>query len=189
MGFVAGGLTAYAQGWLGNGVGSLANSAGPWALAAFAVALFARGVGSAVSSSTLTLIACELGYVAATEVRGGSNAASTVQFWLIAAVLAGPPLGAAAAWSRRASHWLPAGAGAGVIGGVLTGEGAYGLTEIADTTSPAYWTVEVVLGVAAAALGVAWVVRRPVATTPASAMCIGVAVAAALVVYGTARVA
>lgn len=189
VGLVVGALTASAQGWLGDGVGSLANSAGPWALAGFAVALLSGRLGAAVVWSTLTLVTCELGYVIATEVRGGSNAASTVQFWVTAAVLAGPPLGVAAAWARSATDWFRAGAGAGVIGGVLAGEGAYGLTEVADTTNPVYWAVEIVLGVAATAAGVAWVVRRPVATSPAAAACIGVAALAALVVYGTARLA
>ena len=103
-GLAVGVATAYFQGWLGDGLNSLANSAGPWSLVAFLVARFDRRVWRAVLAASLTLACCEIGYAIVTELKGGSNATSTVVFWLTAAVLAGPPLGVAAAWSAgRAS--------------------------------------------------------------------------------------
>ena len=46
-GLVLGVLTAYAQGWLPDELGSLANSSGSWVLVAFLVALLARRPGVA----------------------------------------------------------------------------------------------------------------------------------------------
>ncbi len=145
VGLVVGGLTAYAQGWLSNATTSLANSAGPWATAAFLVACYNRRLLTAIVAAMATLACCELGYAIATVVRGDSNSATTVAFWLIAAVLAGPPLGIAAAWSTR--EGIRHGIGFAVIGGVLIGEGTYGWTTVADTTDWRYWAVELLIGV------------------------------------------
>ena len=92
----------------------------------------------------LTLACCELGYALATELRGGTNATSTVAFWLTAAVFAGPPLGVAGAWSTETG--LRRGVGFSVLGGVLLGEGWYGWSTIADTTDWRYWAIELVIG-------------------------------------------
>jgi hypothetical protein len=157
VGVAVGGLTAYAQGWLNDSTSSLANSAGPWSLAAFLVARYNRRVLTAMVAAMLTLAGCELGYAIATSVRGGSNSTATVTFWLIAAVLAGPPIGIAGAWST--GHGLRRGIGFAVIGGVLVGEGLYGWTSIADTTDWRYWAVESLIGmivVAVAVVGSQW---------------------------------
>ena len=59
--------------------------------------------------------------------------------------MVGPVLGVGAAWVRGSD--LPRIAVAtGVIAGILVGEGAYGLTVIADTTSPVYWTLQLIVG-------------------------------------------
>lgn len=145
VGLAVGVVTAYGQGWLGDSTSSLANSAGSWSLAAFLVARFARRVPVAVVAATVTLACSEVGYAIATNVRGGSNATSTVVFWLVAAMLAGPPLGVAGAWSTR--RGIRQHVGVGVIAGVLIGEGIYGWTTIADTTDWRYWAVETLLGV------------------------------------------
>lgn len=71
-----------------------------------------------------------------------------------AASLAGPPLGLAASWTRSSDPWRR-GAGIGVIPGVLVGEALHGLVRVADTTSPGYWTVELVLGVVVLAVAAA----------------------------------
>ncbi|MFM2073404.1 MAG: hypothetical protein RLZZ623_3668 [Actinomycetota bacterium] len=143
-GVLVGGLTAYGQGWLSDATTSLANSAGPWSLAAFLVARFNRRVPTAAIAAMLTLASCELGYAIATELRGGSNSTTTVTFWLIAAMLAGPPIGIAGAWST--GRRLRRGIGFAVIGGVLLGEGLYGWTTIAETTDWRYWAVESLIG-------------------------------------------
>lgn len=145
VGIAVGTLTAYGQGWLGDSTTSLANSAGPWSAAAFLVARYNRRLVIAAVAAMFTLASCELGYAIANEIRGGSNSTTTIVFWLTAAVLAGPPLGIAAAWSTRGG--IRRGIGFAVIGGVLIGEGAYGWTTVADTTDWRYWAVELLTGV------------------------------------------
>jgi hypothetical protein len=76
IGLAVGALTAYGQGWLGDATTSLANSAGPWSVAAFLVARYSRRVVPAVAAAMLTLAFCEFGYVLATHVRGGAVSAS-----------------------------------------------------------------------------------------------------------------
>ena len=66
VGIGVGFLTAYGQGWLGDSSGSLANSAGPWSVAAFLVARYNRRIWPAVAAATLTLACSEIGYAIAT---------------------------------------------------------------------------------------------------------------------------
>lgn len=185
VGFVVGSLTAYAQGWLGSSTSSLANSAGPWALAAFLVARHCRRLPQAIAASTAALVCAELGYAAATEVRGGSNATATVLFWLTAALLAGPPVGVAAAWSTRSG--LPRGVGFGVIAGVLIGEGVYGWTTIADTTDWRYWAAEIIVGVAVVVVPAVQAIDARQHRNAGAAL--ATAVAAATVVFTVGRLA
>ncbi|MEP7113799.1 MAG: DUF6518 family protein [Ilumatobacteraceae bacterium] len=176
-GLLAGALTSPLQGWLADSASSLANSAGTWSLVAFLVSRRSPKAVIGALVAALTLATCELGYVLATEVRGGSSATSTVAFWIAAAILAGPPLGVAALWSR-ASHPLRRGAGFGVISGVLVGEGIYGLTKISDTTDWRYWSAEI--AVAAGIVGRVALRNRSVRVIGS---CIAMAGAAAVVVY------
>lgn len=185
VGCAVGVLTAYGQGWLGDTAGSLANSAGPWSIAAFVVARSARRVLPAVAAAVVTLVCCEIGYAIATEIRGGSNASSTVVFWLTAAVLAGPPLGIAAAWST--GRGIRRSVGFAVVGGVLAGEGIYGWTTVADTTDWRYWAVETLLGVAITAVVATVALRRRRRTDAAAA--ITTAAVVTVVVFAVARLA
>lgn len=189
VGLATGALTAYAQGWLGDGLGSLANSAGPWALAATAVALGARRPSTAAALATVVLMCCECGYAAATVARGGTNAASTVQFWLLAAALAGPPLGVAAAWSRERTGGVRAAIGAGVLPGVLIGEGVWGLTAIGATTNRWYWAAEVILGTTAVGVAAWLATRRPIGRWRLAAATVLAAGASATVVLVAAHLA
>lgn len=149
VGLAVGVLTAYGQDWLSDSATvSFSNSAGPWSLAAFLVARYNRRVLVGVIAAVVTLACCELGYAIATVIRGDSNSTSTIVFWLTAAVLAGPPLGVAGAWSS--ARGLRPGVGFAVIGGVLMGEGLYGWTTVADTTDWRYWAIELLMGVAIA---------------------------------------
>lgn len=185
VGGAIGALTAYGQEWLGDSTGSLANSAGPWSLTAFGVARWNRRVLPAVAAAAVTLACCELGYAIATEIRGGSNSQATVVFWLTAAVLAGPPLGIAAAWSRGTG--LLRSVGFAVVGGVLLGEGLYGWTTVADTTDWRYWAVETVLGAAIIVAIAAFAIRK---RRHADALAAAVmAAATAAVVFGAGRLA
>lgn len=167
VGIGIGALTAYTQGWLSNGSSSLANSAGPWSLAAFLVARHQRRLVPAVAAAMVTLACCELGYVLATEVRGGATSRSTVVFWITAAIFAGPPIGVAGSWSTQLDRRR--GIGFAVIGGVLLGEGAYGWSTIADTTDWRYWAVEAVIG-GLIVVGATARARRPVDAAAALAM-------------------
>lgn len=177
---LVGALTAYAQGWFADELSSLANSAGPWSTAAFFVARWQRAVVRGAVVAALCLACCEIGYAAATNVRGGSNATSTMVFWLAAAVLAGPPLGVAGAWSNRTGTLR--GIGFGVLAGVLIGEGLYGWATVADTTDWRYWMLETVAG---AGLAV-WAALQP-RTRAGALLTATAAVSTALVVFGAAR--
>ena len=150
LGLAAGAFAAYGQAWLSDATSSLANSAGPWSLVAFLVARYNRRLIPAVVAAMLTLASCELGYVLATDFRGGTNSSSTITFWMVAAVLAGPPLGVAGSWATKGG--LRRSLGFAVIGGVLIGEGLYGWTTVADTTDWRYWAVESALGAAIVAV-------------------------------------
>jgi len=144
-GLVVGGLTAYAQEWLPAEVGSLANSAGSWALVAFGLAMLAPTRASAATVGALVLAALLAGYVLAAAIRGDTSSARLIIFWGLAALLVGPPLGLAAHWVRAGQPMLAA-IGVAAMSGVLVGEGAYGLAFVADTTYPPYWWGSSVVG-------------------------------------------
>src|SRR5690242_17357335 len=86
-GFLLGMLTAYAQGWLLDALGPLANSAGTWVLVAFALALLGRGPGRSVGYAATSLIVLLVGYVVADDLRGFPSSLFTTLFWIVAAVL------------------------------------------------------------------------------------------------------
>lgn len=182
VGLVAGVVTAYGQGWLSDATSSLANSAGPWSLVAFLVARYNQRLVRAIVAAMLALASCELGYVLATDFRGGSNASSTIAFWMVAAVLAGPPLGVAGSWATKGG--VRRSLGFAVIGGVLIGEGVYGWTTVADTTDWRYWAVETAIGVAIVAV-LAMRSRWPRHTF----VTVAAAAATALVVFSVGRLA
>jgi hypothetical protein len=179
VGVGVGALTAYGQGWLSDTTTSLANSAGPWSVAAFLVARYNRRLAPAIVAAMLALACCELGYALATELRGGTNATSTVVFWLTAAALAGPALGVAGSWSTETG--VRRGVGISVLGGVLLGEGFYGWTTLADTTDWRYWAVELAIGVLVVALAAARTERPAHATV---ALATGVLTAAVVFAFG-----
>ncbi len=60
--------------------------------------------------------------------------------------MTGPPLGLAAHWVKT-RHDRPVAIGIGAMSGTLVGEGVYGLAYVADTTHPAYWRGEILVGV------------------------------------------
>jgi hypothetical protein len=175
-------LTAYAQEWLPDELGSLANSSGSWALVAFGLALLlATGVRNAAVIGSLALLALLVGYVLGAEARGYASGTGLIAFWGAAALLAGPLVGIGAFWVKSGGGLRPA-LGVGAMSGVLIGEGLYGLAFIADTTYPPYWWAETLVG----ALLAAWVVSHHPNRfqTAAVALAVGtLTVAAFLVVY------
>lgn len=145
--FGLGVLTAYAQGWLPEEVGSLANSSGSWALVAFLLAMLTTSPLAAGVAGALSLAALLGGYIVGAELRDFPSSTSMIVFWGAAALLAGPLLGLGGFWVKH-RRGLPAAVGVSAMSGVLIGEGAYGLAYVADTTYPPYWWGSIGVGLA-----------------------------------------
>ncbi len=144
-GLAIGIATSVGQGSLPEGLTPLSNSSGSWCLCAFALALLERDPRRAALVGFTALVAMLAGYALATELRGYPLGTSMFVRWGAAAVIAGPALGVGAAWLRGPDPRRAA-AGVAPIAGILLGEGLYGLTVAATTTSVGYWVGEVVLG-------------------------------------------
>jgi hypothetical protein len=144
-GLAIGIATSVAQGSLPEELASLANSSGSWCLCAFALALLERDPRRAAVVGFASLVAMLVGYALATELRGYPVGTSMFVRWGAAAAIAGPALGVGAAWLRGPDP-LRAAAGVAPLAGILLGEGLYGLTVVAATTSAAFWAGEVALG-------------------------------------------
>jgi hypothetical protein len=140
-----GALTAVGQGQLPALLSPLANSVGAWSLVAFLLASTAPSMLSAAVCGTVCLAGLLAGYVLTDEVRGLPSGTALVLFWGTAAVLGGPALGLAGHCLRRRRNQAAAW-GAGLMSGVLIGEGAYGLRYIAATTPAPYWWASIALG-------------------------------------------
>ena len=138
-------LTAYAQAWLPEQLGSLANSTGTWALLAFLLARLATSQPVAATLGSLSLLALLAGYIFGADVRGYPSSFGLIVFWTVAALLAGPLLGLASFWVKSRRGPLAA-LGAGGMSGVLVGEGVYGITVVADSTYQPYWWGEIAVG-------------------------------------------
>ena len=144
-GLAIGIATSVGQGSLPYGLAPLSNSSGSWCLFAFALALLERDPRRAALVGFASLAAMLAGYALATELRGYPVGTSMFVRWGAAAAIAGPALGVGAAWLRGPDP-LRAAAGVAPIAGILLGEGLYGLTVVAATTSVGYWIGELVLG-------------------------------------------
>jgi len=182
--FALGVLTAFAQGWLPEGVGSLANSSGSWVLVAVALALLAPTAELAAITGACALLMLLVGYVVGAGLKGFTSGTTLVAFWGLAGVLAGPPLGLAAHAIRRGPP-MPAALGAAAVAGVLIGEAIHGLTRLGQ---PVYWAIEGALGIA---IVFATAERHRLTTTEAvTAAAATAAVAAAFVaIYGADLIA
>ncbi len=176
-------VTAYGQGSLPFELASLANSAAPWSFVAFLLALVLAGgrprVGALVGCVALASMLA--GYMAANQVRGYESGLVLLVFWGAAAVAVGPVLGVAASWVRGPSS-IRVAAGIAPIAGILIGEGAYGLTVVAATTSAAYWVVQIGLGASLVAL-VAVRLRNAPRVVVNMAACAGLTVLVASAFY------
>ncbi|WP_430645011.1 DUF6518 family protein [Agromyces sp. GXS1127] len=140
--FVLGGLTSWGQLLLPPETASLANSAGGWTIpTAILVLLLARGYPEAAIAGGAGFVALTLGYAVASGWRGFAFDPTT---WAIIGAFTGPVIGCAAHALRRRGMQLAL--GASVLAGVLVGEGVYGLTVVADTTSPVWWWIEIGTG-------------------------------------------
>lgn len=139
-----GALTSYAQGFLPDALSSFANSPSGWAILTVSAVWLARPglvLGAILGAASFVLLV--VGYTVASELRGLSY---DPLFWSLVGIVTGPIIGACAAAVRGPR--LPAAAvGSGVLAAVLMVDAIYGLTVVADTTSPVYWALVGVLGV------------------------------------------
>ncbi|MBM7503768.1 DUF6518 family protein [Agromyces aurantiacus] len=140
--FALGGLTSVGQTFLPEDAASLANSTAGWtAPTALLVFSTARSFREAIPAGVVSFVALTLGYAVVSTLRGFPFDPTT---WAVIGVLAGPVIGAAAFALRRGR--MAAAVGGGLLAGVLIGEGVYGLTVVAATTSPVFWWASIVLG-------------------------------------------
>ena len=152
--FLLGAATVFAQGFLPEALGSFANSATGWTLVTVLLLTWARvrpAVASLLGATSFVLLT--LGYSAGAQLRGLSY--DPTLFALVGLVV-GPFVGIATSWLRAKLSWHAA-TGTALLAGIGVGEAIYGMTVVADTTSPVYW---VLIGTAALALLVVMLVRR-----------------------------
>jgi hypothetical protein len=156
-------------------VATLANSAGPWFVAAAALSLLPRvRLGWAMPFAVVLLELMHVGYWAATNLRGNPDTLSPTSFWVVMGIPAGLLAGAVATLvrgdtGRHPDRWR--GAAIGVTAAILAGEGMRALLQVAATTSVTFWIVEIAVAVVLAGVGVV-IARTPVGriTTLATAL-------------------
>jgi hypothetical protein len=147
----------------------LTNTAAPWVLVAFAVALAGRRLDEAIALSVVALLGLVFGFYLAQATRGWAVSGHQVGFWFLASFVAGPLVGWAADRLRRGGR-VAGGIGAGVVGGILVGEAVHGIRDLTYSSPHAYWRVQLALGVAVAIVPPLWRARRdPLGGIPALA--------------------
>ncbi|HEX5917153.1 MAG TPA: DUF6518 family protein [Nocardioides sp.] len=140
---VLGAVTSWAQGFLPDAWAPLANSPSGWAaLTAVVVMAFRPTLRWGAVLGAVSFFCLVLGYTFASELRG---LAYDPTLWGAIGLVTGPVIGAAAA-GAASTRSIPVALGSGVLAGVLVADGIYGLTVVAATTSPVYWTTVLVLG-------------------------------------------
>ncbi len=144
---VTGALTSLGQQYLPDELRSLANASGTW----FAVVLCALVVARprpvlAIVLGALGLVVMNEAYGVVSRWRDFAYGGGFGSIWNLIALVVGPVAGIAATWLRSPRPVLVA-LGASAPAAVLLGEGLYGLTVVSDTTSPVFWTIELVAGV------------------------------------------
>jgi Family of unknown function (DUF6518) len=149
---IVGGLTPYGQRYLPHTLSSFANSAGSWTVLTFALVYLSRSrTWLAAILGAVSFVAMNESYGLVSDLRGIFYSAPLGSVFALVAVVAGPLVGLAASLVRSQSGFRRA-LGCAVPAAVLVGEGVYGLTVIADTTSPVYWWLQTAGGAALATL-------------------------------------
>ncbi|MDO9378457.1 MAG: DUF6518 family protein [Nocardioidaceae bacterium] len=152
IGVVAGALTSLGQGHLPEQLSSLANAATPWTVVAYLCALLPRRLWASVAFAFLGFVLLLVGYEIASTLRVDVGMSSlTWTFWLGVGLVVALPLGYAA-WAVHARPRLGMLLSVGLLSGLAVGEGVMGLTVVAATTSPVYWSLSIAAGV----LGLTW---------------------------------
>jgi len=142
-----GGLTSFAQQYLPPWVNSLSNSVGGWTMFSFLIVWLGRA--RPLLAAALGVVVFQLlveSYSAVSEWRGFDDGDPFTSIWTVVGLAAGPLLGAAAGLVRYAPPVWRALA-VTPLSAVLLGEGIWALNTIADTTSPVYWSLQIVLSV------------------------------------------
>lgn len=172
-GLILGGVTSFAQEFLPDAVNSFANSASGWTfLTALLVWLMrSRTVLSAVLGA-VGFLSLVVGYTLVSGLRGYFY--SPVLFGIVGLVV-GPFVGIAACWLHR--HDGKAAIGSALLSGIAIGEGVYGLTVVAETTSPYYWIVIAALGLGLLAVILTRKLKAPGIRVASISMTAGVAIA------------
>ena len=155
-----GALTDLGQAWLPQSSASLANSGASWAAVAFVLALLATGTGRAILWGLLGLAGLVGGYYLTAISRHVPESPESIRFWFLAAVIVGPLLGVAASWVRRGSP-VTAPHRTRAPARPRGGEGGFGLTAIAGSTSSLYWSIQLAVAIALLIALDAWRVREP----------------------------
>ncbi|RJU00320.1 hypothetical protein D6T65_13250 [Arthrobacter frigidicola] len=180
--FILGALTSLGQTSLPESLNSFANSAGGWSAMAFALLWLSRSrYLSGIVLGVASFYLLNVGYAVMSDLRGYFWSLSLSNFFVIMSFVAGPPIGLAAAWIRSRSTWVVAIASS-ALPAVLIGEGIYGLTVVAETTSPVYWVISIASGVAFVA-AVSFIRLRSPAPTALSVGLTVIGAAAFLQIY------
>lgn len=177
---VLGGLTFFAQGFLPEWFTSFANSASGWTLLT-TVSVFLAKLRAGLSAllGAVSFVLLTLGYswaAALSELYYNPMLFSTI------GVLVGPFVGLAACWLRE--RGLRGALATAALAGVAVGESIYGLTIVAGSTSPVYWTLIGLAGIVLLTLMLAGRIRgwMPVVTAVAGTAIVS---AAFLVTYSS----
>lgn len=152
--FLVGAVTLLAQGFLPDALTSFANSASGWTLVTVLLltcTLVRPAIAAVLGATSFVLLT--LGYAAAAPLR---DLFYDPTLFALVGVAVGPFVGVATAWLRAVRPWQAA-LGTALLAGIGVGEAVYGLTAVADTTSPVYW---VLIGAAAVALLIGMLIRR-----------------------------
>ncbi|MCE0536362.1 DUF6518 family protein [Kineosporia rhizophila] len=144
LSFFAGALTSYAQGFLPDSLSSFANSASGWTLVTVLLiwSVRARPVLAAMLGAA-AFVLLTVGYSAASAVRGLTYDPT---LFSIVGLVVGPFVGIATAWLRERD--LRAALATATLSGIALGEAVYGLTVVSQSTSPVYWTLSGLAGLA-----------------------------------------
>lgn len=143
-----GGLTSVGQTVLPDALVSFANSAGGWTMLAFGLVWLTRvRLPIAAALGAVSFVLLIEGYRIVSGWRGFYYAEPFQDTFTLIGILAGPVVGLSATLVRSGpTRWGPL--AASPVAAVLVGEGVYGLTVVAASTSPVYWALQIVLGVA-----------------------------------------
>lgn len=143
---VLGGLTSPAQGFLPDELSSFANSAGGWTALTFGLLWLSRARPAfAAALGIVSFVLLVEGYRIVSEWRGYEYAAPFQDTFTYIGIVAGPVVGASAGLLRW-GHGIWRVLAVSTVAAVFIGEGVYGLTVVAETTSPVYWWLQITAG-------------------------------------------